>query len=76
MRRWYDGGMQIHGSEWPLRIPADLTVDGEQIHIQGTFTVPYVEWGMKDMSKFLLRVSPEVDVAIDAFGTIRPPPIP
>lgn len=67
------GWIDIHGMEWPLRIPATVTVQGERIHIEGRFTIPYVEWGMKDVGNFLLHVDPEVEVALDAVGTVRPP---
>jgi hypothetical protein len=34
--------------------------------------VPYVEWGLKDPSKFVLRVAKEVVVAITAHAKITP----
>jgi polyisoprenoid-binding protein YceI len=67
------GVLRMHGGEWPLRIPASVRAEGEAVHVEGSFTIPYVEWGMRDMSNFLLSVDPEVVVHIDALATLTPP---
>ncbi|MFQ5667707.1 MAG: YceI family protein [Candidatus Binatia bacterium] len=70
------GQVGIHGTDWPLTIPAHVHVAGERIHVEAAFSIPYVAWGMPDMSNFLLKVAPSVDVFLDAVGTIRTPPAP
>lgn len=60
------GAMEIHGGVHPFAIPADLSASGDEIAIQARFRVPYVEWGMRDYSSFLLRVDPYVDVVVEA----------
>ena len=35
------------------------------------FTVPYVDWGMKNPSRFLLKVSKQVEIEVIAKGTIK-----
>jgi hypothetical protein len=37
----------------------------------GKFIVPYVQWGMKDPSNFLLKVSDKVELDLTAFGHIN-----
>lgn len=71
------GMLQIHGGEHEIAIPATVAVNptedgGRRLEATGTFEVPYVEWGMKDPSKFLLRVAKSVEVTVHAEGRIEP----
>ena len=66
------GRMRIHGGEHPLRIPAQLERDGDAIRVSAVFRVPYVEWGMKDVSNLVLRVGKDVLVRVDATATYLP----
>jgi polyisoprenoid-binding protein YceI len=70
------GTLQIHGGEHEIAIPATVAVHpaedgGYRLEATGTFEVPYVEWGLKDPSKFLLRVAKSVGVTIHAEGRIE-----
>jgi len=67
------GVLEIHGASHPVSLPAKLTADGDHLTIEGVFVVPYVKWGMKDPSSFLLRVAPEVTVQVHAEGRLAPP---
>jgi polyisoprenoid-binding protein YceI len=67
------GEMEIHGSRHPVRLPAELTVEGRRLSAHLTFTIPYVEWGMTDPSKFILRVDKEVEVEVEAVGELESP---
>ena len=68
------GRFEIHGEEHPLVLDFDVDIDGDELRATTTFTVPYVEWGMKDPSKFLLRVKKEVALTIRAVGTLTASP--
>jgi polyisoprenoid-binding protein YceI len=67
------GVMEIHGATHPVVLPATLSAKGDRLTIDSSFVVPYVAWGMKDPSSFLLRVAPEVTVQVHAEGTLGPP---
>ena len=60
------GTMELIGVEHPIRVPMTITIDGGSASVDATFTVPYVEWGLKDPSTFVLRVGKEVPVTIKA----------
>jgi polyisoprenoid-binding protein YceI len=65
------GVFQIHGGghEITLHFRADVT-GGEVVSSAG-FTIPYVQWGMKNPGNFLLKVSDKVEISIRAAGRLR-----
>ena len=69
------GRIAIHGSEHPLAIPALVSLEGEELHIEARFAVPYVAWGMQDVKTLFLGGSPRIDVRISARAMLarRPP---
>lgn len=71
------GRLEIHGGSHPVEIPAWVepvkdAADG-RVRVTGGFTVPYVAWGLEDVSSGLLRVGKEVEVKIEAFGDLSDP---
>ncbi|MGH9727476.1 MAG: YceI family protein [Candidatus Acidiferrales bacterium] len=68
------GSVKLHGSQHGITIPADIRVTGDQLTATVHFAIPYVEWGLKDPSTFLLRVDKKVDVVIHATGRLVLPP--
>lgn len=64
------GRMELAGTSHEIAIPLYVTVNGSSFSATAEFTVPYVEWGLEDPSKFLLRVAKVVDVTVETEGTI------
>jgi hypothetical protein len=58
----------IHGAEHEITIPVRIEMSPGQWTVTSHFTVPYVKWGMKNPSTFLLRVNQLVDIDIQASG--------
>jgi polyisoprenoid-binding protein YceI len=72
-----DSTLQVHGlftllgTPHEIDVPMQVQVNGDQIHAVGSFTVPYVQWGLKDPSTFMIHVEKEVHVDVDLTGTLR-----
>lgn len=64
------GTMKIHGAAHEITAPAEVTVKDGQLNADIKFDVPYVAWGMKDPSTFLLKVSKMVELEMMAAGRI------
>lgn len=61
-----EGSFQIHGAAHPLTLTVKSVAKDGQIDASTHFVVPYVAWGMKNPSNFLLHVSDKVDIDIHA----------
>ncbi len=46
-------------------------VNGSEVASSTGFTIPYVQWGMKNPSNFLLKVSDKVAMNIQAVGRLK-----
>ena len=64
------GEIMILGQPHEMAIPLQVEIDGGEFAVKAEFEIPYVEWGLKDPSTFILRVAKEVQVTIEASGTI------
>ena len=66
-----EGTFNIHGADHPLELPLKVQIAAGVVTATTRFTVPYVAWGMKNPSKFLLRVGKQVEIEVTAKGTIK-----
>ena len=64
------GKIRIHGGEHEVTIAAQVEPSAGQLIATAQFTVPYQDWGLKNPSTFLLRVSNEVDVEVHVVGRL------
>lgn len=68
-----DGVFRIHGEDHPLQMYVTVRPEGNTCTATTHFVVPYVAWGMKDPSNFLLHVSKEVDIDVETTtAPVRP----
>jgi polyisoprenoid-binding protein YceI len=66
------GIFTLHGSPHALTVPMQLHIDGNRCTAKTHFIVPYVQWGMKDPSTFVLRVAKEVSIDLVLVGQVSP----
>jgi polyisoprenoid-binding protein YceI len=66
------GIFSIHGADHEIVIPVKVQVFANHWIADAHFTVPYVQWGIKNPSTFLLRVSESVEVDVHATGVNLP----
>ena len=66
------GLFRIHGGEHEVTMDAQAMVTGGVVSGDVTFDIPYVAWGMKDPSNFLLRVGKTVRMNIHVSGDPQP----
>ncbi len=64
------GTLEIRGLVRPLLVEGRVWRDTEGTHVSCRFPAPYVAWGLKDMSNFLLKVKPVVEVDFEALGVL------
>jgi polyisoprenoid-binding protein YceI len=65
-----DGVFTLHGTPHDLTVPMQIHIEGESCTAKTHFTIPYVKWGLKDPSTFLLHVSKEVNMDITFVGQL------
>ena len=64
------GVFRIHGADHEMTMNAAVKGVGDRMDLRITFEVPYVAWGMKDPSNFLLKVGTTVGMSIEAGGVV------
>ena len=66
-----EGMLNIHGADHPLQLKVHLVRVGNTLSATTHFSVPYVEWGMKNPRGSFFHLSKTVQVDVNAKGTIR-----
>ncbi len=65
------GVFTLHGTPHELTVPMQIHIDGTTLTAKTHFTVPYVQWGLKDPSIFILKVAKAVDIDLTLAGSIH-----
>ena len=58
------GIFRIHGADHEITLPVDVEAANGQYTATLHFVVPYVQWGMKNPSTLILRVSDKVNITV------------
>jgi len=62
------GVFLLHGSEHELTVPVHAEMSSGKWKGTAKFEVPYIQWGLKDPSNWLLKVKPAVQVDLELAG--------
>ena len=65
-----EGTITLHGASHPVSLTVPVEVRAGQLTGDASLVVPYVAWGLKNPSTFLLHVSEKVTVEIHAAGRV------
>jgi polyisoprenoid-binding protein YceI len=69
------GTFRIHGQDHDLTMTiAVQPASPAQVQCNTHFAIPYVKWGMKDASTFLLHANDTIQLEIHATGQLAPEP--
>jgi polyisoprenoid-binding protein YceI len=68
------GIFTLHGTQHTITVPMQIHIDGAKCTAKAHFVVPYVQWGLKDPSIFILKVAKEVAVNLTLVGFLAPTP--
>jgi polyisoprenoid-binding protein YceI len=66
------GVFTLHGAPHDLTVPTQVHIDGSALTAKTHFVVPYVKWGLKDPSVFILKVAKDVDIDLTLVGKVTP----
>jgi polyisoprenoid-binding protein YceI len=65
------GIFMLHGSEHELTVPAQANLSGDHWTGSAKLSIPFIEWGLKNPSTWLLKVDHAVVIDLDLKGTMQ-----
>jgi polyisoprenoid-binding protein YceI len=65
------GRFRLHGQDHDVTLPIDVKADGKNLRITTHIEIPYVQWGLKNPSNFLVHVGDKVAIDIQATGRLQ-----
>jgi len=65
-----DGILRLHGADHPVTLTVPVQVKVSTLSARTHLVIPYIEWGLKNPSTFVLHVSEQVEIDITAVGKL------
>jgi polyisoprenoid-binding protein YceI len=66
------GTLTLHGQPHPVTVPVEIHANGDQSVVMLHVVVPYVQWGLKNLSGLNIAAGPQVDVDLRLVGYLTP----
>ena len=65
------GFFVLHGSEHELTVPVQTELAGDQWTGSARFSVPFIDWGLKNPGNFFLKVNHAVEIDLEMKGSLQ-----
>ncbi len=65
------GVFVLHGSEHELSVPVQAELAGDHWMGSAKFSVPFIDWGLKNPSNFFLKVNHAVEIELELSGSLQ-----
>ena len=65
------GQFLLHGATHEMTMTAKVHKEGGVLKTDSTFQIPYIQWGLKNPSTFILKVKDTVDIHIEAEARLK-----
>ena len=65
-----EGTFTLLGQAHPITVPMIVHLEGDHFSASGSFSVPFVNWGVKDPSFMFIKVDKEVKIDLKLTGTV------
>jgi len=65
------GVISLHGGDHEIIVPVHAELASDRWKGTAKFDVPYIQWGIKDPSNWLLKVKPVVNVELEMTGAAK-----
>jgi polyisoprenoid-binding protein YceI len=63
----------LHGSEHELTVPVQAELGKDHWTGSSNFSVPFIDWGLKNPGNFFLKVNHAVNIALELKGSLQSP---
>jgi len=70
------GLLSLHGREHELTVPVQAEFERDHWTGGAKFTVPFIDWGLKNPGNFFLRVNHSVEIDLELKGSLQNPAAP
>ena len=70
------GILVLHGSEHELTVPVQAELAADHWTGNGKFSVPFIDWGLKNPSTFFNKVDHAVEIELELQGSLQSPVTP
>jgi polyisoprenoid-binding protein YceI len=66
-----NGFFVLHGSEHELTVPVQAELAGDHWTGSAKFSVPFIDWGLKNPGNFFLKVNHAVEIDLEMKGSLQ-----